>query len=148
MYICIYIYLNMYIYIYVHMCKYIYVCVNLIIYISVCGGCLKMRCPLFLSKNLFRNQKRTPRFETYPCIYSIFIFWHVFFVSILCLFVPCKIYVFWFSFVCSFSASCFQKNVSNQKMFLWRLQYRYIYFVYKENEVSPSKGTKTGYSYK
>ena len=101
-YICMYIYICVYTYdyIYIYMC----VCVNLcIIYISVCGGgCLKMRCPFFLSKNPFRNQKKTPRFETYPCIYNILFFWHVFFVSILCWFVPSKIYVFWFSFACSF----------------------------------------------
>ena len=85
-YICMYIYMYMYIYIYV--CIYIYMCIYMIIYICVCvckfmyyiykcvwgGGCLKMRCPFFLSKNPFRNQKKTPRFETYPCIYNILFF--------------------------------------------------------------------------
>ena len=71
-----------YIYVYIYIWLYIYVCVNLCIYmyiyiyVSVCvGGChLKMRCPFFLSKNPFRNQKKTPRFETYPCIYNILFF--------------------------------------------------------------------------
>ena len=78
----------MYIYIYLHICIYIYmcvcvcvcVCVNFCIYlyiykcVCVWGGCLKMMCPFFLSKNPFWNQNKTPRFETYPCIYNIFIF--------------------------------------------------------------------------
>ena len=102
-------------YFYIQYNKYIYICTC----VCVCGGgCLKMRCPFFLSKNPFWNQKKTPRFETYPCIYNIFICWHVFFVSILCWFVPSKKYVFWFSFVCSFfsiilSEKCIKsKNVS------------------------------------
>ena len=129
----IYLFIQIYLknkYIYIHMCIYICVCkfvficiiMNIYIYIyiykCVCGGgCLKMRCPFFLSKNSFRNRKKTPRFETYPCIYNMCFFWHVFFVSILCRFVPSKIYVFWFSFVCSFfsiilSEKCIQpKNV-------------------------------------
>ena len=107
-----YLFKFIYIYLYIYVCIYICVCVMfciyiynyVYIYISVCGGggCLKMRCPFFLSKNPFRNQKKTPRFETYPCIYNILLFWHVFFVSILCRFVQSKIYVFWFSFVFSF----------------------------------------------
>ena len=101
--LCIYIYIC--VYIYVCVCKFVFICIimNIYIYKCVCGGgCLKMRCPFFLSKNPFRNQKKTPRFETYPCIYNILLFWHVFFVSILCRFVQSKIYVFWFSFVFSF----------------------------------------------
>ena len=99
-------YIYIFAYMYIYMCVCACVCVNfcIYIYISVCvwGGCLKMMCPFFLSKNPFWNQNKTPRFETYPCIYNIFIFWHVFFVSILGWFVPSKIYGFCFSFVCSF----------------------------------------------
>ena len=115
MYICIYIYMIIYIY----MCVCVNLCIYMYIYICKCvcgGGChLKMRCPFFLSKNPFRNQKKTPRFETYPCIYKILFFWHVLFVSILCWFVQSKIYVFWFSFVCSFSASFYRKMYQIKK---------------------------------
>ena len=76
-----------------------------------------------------------------PCIYHICIFWHVFFVSILCWFVPCKIYVFWFSFVCSF----FSIILSEQ---MYQIKKCFIGDYNKETEVSPKKGTKTGYSYK
>ena len=86
--ICIYDYMCIYIYVCVYV--YIYMCVNLClffkkihtyiyIYKCVCGGgCLKMKCPFFLSKNPFWNQKKTPRFETYPCIYNIYLLTCVF----------------------------------------------------------------------
>ena len=136
-------------YIYIYVCIYIYMCVcNVLylyllciyIYISVCvwgGGCLKMRCPFFLSKNPFRNQKKTLRFETYPCIYNILLFWHVFFVSILCRFVHSKIYVFWFSFVFSFFQYHFIGKIYQTKKCVIG-DYK-TFFVYKENEISPKK---------
>ena len=98
-YICICIYIN----IYLHICVYIYmcVCVNLCIYIyiykSVCvGGVVSKWGVLFSSQRTLFGTKKTPRFETYPCIYNIFIFWHVFFC-----FYPvlvCPIQNIWFLF--------------------------------------------------
>ena len=143
-----YVFIQVYLYIsmYIYMCVYICVCVTFVfismimyIYISVCGGegCLKMRCPFFLSKNPFRNQKKTPRFETYPCIYNILLFWHVFFVSILCRFVQSKIYVFWFSFVFSFFQHHFTGKMYQTKKCV--IGDYIFFFVYKENEVSPKK---------
>ena len=103
----IYIYICICVYIYICMCIYIYVCKFMylyIIYISVCVcvGVVSKWGVLFSSQRTLFGTKKTPRFETYPCIYNIFIFWHVFFVSILCWFVSSKIYGFCFSFVCSF----------------------------------------------
>ena len=57
-----FIYSNINIYIYVMLRIFIYSIISIYIYTCVCvcgGGCLKMRCPFFLSKNPFWNQKRT-----------------------------------------------------------------------------------------
>ena len=82
MYIVIYLFIQIYIYI----CNVMYLYIQykyIYIYVCLCvcawgGGCLKMRCPFFLSKNPFWNQKRTDISMYIQYIY-IHIFWQVFF---------------------------------------------------------------------
>ena len=110
-----YVFIQVYLYIYVCVmfCIYIYNYVYIYIYKCVWGeGCLKMRCPFFLSKNPFRNRKKTPRFDM--C-----------FLFLSCVGLSHPKYMFsGFLLYVVFSASFYRKNVSNQKMFHWRLQYR------------------------
>ena len=69
-----------------------------------------MRCPFFLSKNPFRNRKKTPRFDM--C-----------FLFLSCVGLSHPKYMFsGFLLYVVFSASFYRKNVSNQKMCSWRLQ--------------------------
>ena len=124
----IYIYIYVYIYVYIYICVCVMFCIYIYnyvyIYKCVCGGegCLKMRCPFFLSKNPFRNQKKTPRFETYPCIYNILLF-GMCFLFLSCVGLSNPKYMFsGFLLYLVFSASFYRKNVSNQKMCNWRLQ--------------------------
>ena len=127
LYIYTYVYVYINIYLHIYMCIYIYMCVcvcqfmylYIYIYKSVCvcgGGCLKMRCPFFLSKNPFWNQKNTSFWDIH--VYTIYLFFDMcFFVSILCWFVPSKIYDFCVSFVqyVVFSASFYRKKCIKSK---------------------------------
>ena len=55
-----FIYSNIYIYVMLRIFIYSIISIYIYIRVFVCvGGCLKMRCPFFLSKNPFWNQKRT-----------------------------------------------------------------------------------------
>ena len=102
MYIYIYIYLHMYIYMCVCVCKFMYLYIFIYIYKSVCvwGGCLKMRCPFFLSKNLFWNQKNTSFWDI-----SMYIQYIYFLTCVFCFYpvLVCPIQNIWFLFFfCSF----------------------------------------------
>ena len=102
----IYIYICICVYIYICMCIYIYVCKFMylyIIYISVCvWGLSQNEVSFFPLKEPFLEPKKHLVLR-HIHVYTIYLFFDMcFFVSILCWFVPSKIYGFCFSFVCSF----------------------------------------------
>ena len=117
---CIYSNINMYIYIYIYvmLCIFIYSIISIYIYIRVfvcVGGAASKWGVLFSSQRTLFGTKKG---QTYPCIYNIYIFICILtgvFFFVLCWFVPSKIYVFWFSFVCSFSASFYRKKCIKPK---------------------------------
>ena len=61
-------------YLYMHMFMHVHVYVWMYLYITYIymWECLKLRCPFFPLKEPFWNQKRTPHFETYPCVFYPF----------------------------------------------------------------------------
>ena len=78
-----------------------------------------MRCPFFLSKNPFWNQKRT---DISMYIQYIYILTGVF---LSCVGLSHPKYMFsGFLLYVVFQHHFIGKNVSNQKVFHWRLQYR------------------------
>ena len=90
--------INMYIYIYVMLCIFIYSIISIYIYTCVCvcgGGCLKMRCPFFLSKNPFWNQKNTSFWDI-----SMYIQYIYFLTCVFCFYpgLVCPIQNIWFLF--------------------------------------------------
>ena len=128
MYVCKYIYI--YIYIYMHM--YIYVCVckfmyfYIYIYVKVCvwGGLSQNEVSFFpLEKRFLEPKQDTSFWDISMYIQYIFFDMCVLFLSCVGLSHP-KYMVFVFLLYVVFSASFYRKNVSNQKMFHWRLQYR------------------------
>ena len=93
--LCIYIQYNN-IYIYIH----VFVCVG--------GGLPQNEVSFFPLKEPFLEPKKDRHIHVYTIYIYVYILTGVFFI--LCWFVPSKIYVFWFSFVCSFSASFYRKK--------------------------------------
>ena len=129
LYIYIYTYVYVYINIYLHMCIYICVCVckfmYLYIYIYVCvGGLSQNEVSFFPLKEPFLEPKNTSFWDI-----SMYI-QYIYFLTCVFLFLSCvglshaKYMVFVFLLYVVFSASFYRKNVSNQRMFHWRLQYR------------------------
>ena len=86
-----------------------------------------MRCPFFLSKNPFWNQKRTDISMYIQCIH---IHIHIYIYIDRCFFLSCvglshpKYMFSGFLFHVVFQHHFIGKNVSNQKVFHWILQYR------------------------
>ena len=108
-----FIYSKIYIYIYVMLCIFIYSIISIYIYTCVCvrgAGLPQNEVSSFPLKEPFLEPKK----DRHIHVYNIYIYWQVFFF-ILCWFVPSKIYVFWFSFVCSFSASFYRKKCIKPK---------------------------------
>ena len=113
MYVYIYICIYIYDYIYMCVCKFMYY-----IYKCVWGGLSQNEVSFFPLKEPFLEPKKHLVLR-HIHVYTIYLFFDMcFFVSILCWFVPSKIYGFCFSFVCSFfsiilSEKCIKsKNVS------------------------------------
>ena len=123
-----FIYSNINIYIYVMLCIFIYSIIRIYIYTCVCvcvGGAASKWGVLFSSqRTLFGTKKDTSFWDI-----SMYI-QYIYFLTCVFLFLSCvglshpKYMVFVFLLYVVFSASFYRKNVSNQKMFHWRLQYR------------------------
>ena len=125
MYIVIHLFIQIYIYIcnvtyfYIQYNKYVYIYVCL----CVCGGAASKWGVLFSSQRTLFGTKKG---QTYPCIYNIniYIYWQVFFV-LSCVGLSHPKYMFsGFLLYVVFQHHFIGKNVSNQKVFHWRLQYR------------------------
>ena len=104
-YICICIYKYIFAYVYIYVCVCVNLCIYIYIYIKkcVCGGGLSQNeVSFFPLKEPFLEPKKHLVLR-HIHVYTIYLFFDMcFFVSILCWFVPCNIYGFCFSFVCSF----------------------------------------------
>ena len=119
--------INMYIYIDVMLCIFIYSIISIYIYIYarvfVCvGGAASKWGVLFSSQRTLFGTKKG---QTYPCIYNIYIYIDRCFFFISCVGLSHPKYMFsGFLLYVVFQHHFIGKNVSNQKVFHWRLQYR------------------------
>ena len=141
-----YIVIHLFIQIYIYICNvtYFYIQYNKYIYIRVfvcVGGCLKMRCPFFLSKNPFWNQKRTDISMYIQYIYVYILTGVFFFLSCVGLSHPKYMFSGFLLYVV-FQHHFIGKNVSNQKVFHWRLQYRQIYLYIEKTKLIQKKVPK------
>ena len=110
-----------YIYIYVMLCIFIYSIISVYIYtcVCVCVGAASKWGVLFPSQRTLFGTKKG---QTYPCIYNIYIL-TVFFLSCVGLSHPKYMFSGFLLYVV-FQHHFIGKNVSNQKVFHWRLPYR------------------------
>ena len=108
-----FIYSNINIYIYVMLRIFIYSIISIYIYVCLCvwGGLPQNEVSFFPLKEPFLEPKK----DRHIHVYTIYIYIDRCVFFILCWFVPSKIYVFWFSFVCSFSASFYRKKCIKPK---------------------------------
>ena len=97
------------------LCIFIYSIISIYIYMCLCvwGGLPQNEVSFFPLKEPFLEPKKDRHIHVYTIYIYMYIDRCVFFV--LCWFVPSKIYVFWFSFVCSFSASFYRKKCIKPK---------------------------------
>ena len=130
-YMCIYIYVCVYMYIYicVNLClffKYIHIYICICIYKCVCVGGVVSKWGVLLSsqRTLFGTKKRHLVLR-HIHVYTIYLFVDMCFLFLSCVGLshPKNMFSGFLLYVV-FSASFYRKNVSNQKMFHWRLQYR------------------------
>ena len=127
----------MYSYIYTYICIYIFICVNLCLFLNiyiyiciciykcVCGGVVsKWGVLLSSQRTLFGTKKRHLVLRRIQ-VYTIYLFVDMCFLFLSCVGLshPKNMFSGFLLYVV-FSASFYRKNVSNQKMFHWRLQYR------------------------
>ena len=100
-----------------------------------------MRCPFFLSKNPFWNQKRHLVLRHYH-VYTIYLFFDMCFLFLSCVGLSHPKYMFsGFLLYVVFSASFYRNKCINSKNVSLEITIKKPKFLQK-------KGTKTGYSYK
>ena len=133
LYVYIYIYVCVYVYIYIYVCvckfmfifKYIHTYIYICIYKCVCGGVVSKWGVLLSSQRTLFGTKKRHLVLRHIHVYTIYLFVDMCFLFLSCVGLshPKNMFSGFLLYVV-FSASFYRKNVSNQTMFHWRLQYR------------------------